>query len=45
MLRCGECCALFRRLFLTRLRALHDDGKLAFFGGLTHLAEPCLVFT
>lgn len=31
--------ALFRRLFLTRLRALHDAGKLAFFGGLTHLAE------
>src|SRR3546814_19882815 len=31
--------ALFRRLFLTRLRALHDDGKLAFFGSLTHLAE------
>jgi hypothetical protein len=31
--------ALFRRLFLTRLRTLHDDGKLAFFGSLTHLAE------
>ena len=31
--------ALFRRLFLSRLRALHDDGKLAFFGGLTHLAD------
>src|SRR3546814_3509067 len=31
--------ALFCRLFLTRLRALHDDGKLAFFGSLTHLAE------
>ena len=31
--------ALFRRLFLTRLRALHDAGKLAFFGSLTHLAE------
>jgi hypothetical protein len=30
--------ALFRRLFLTRLRALHDAGKLAF-GSLTHLAE------
>lgn len=31
--------ALFRRPFLTRLRALHDAGKLAFFGSLTHLAE------
>ena len=31
--------ALFRRLFLTRLRALHDAGKLAFFGSLTHLAD------
>ena len=31
--------ALFRRLFLSRLRALHDDGKLAFFGSLTHLGE------
>jgi hypothetical protein len=31
--------ALFRRLFLTRLRALHDRGQLAFFGSLAHLAE------
>ena len=31
--------ALFRRLFLTRLRALHDRGQLAFFGRLTHLSE------
>lgn len=31
--------ALFRHLFLTRLRALHDDGKLAFFGSLTQLAQ------
>ena len=31
--------ALFRRLFLTRLRALHDAGRLGFFGSLTHLAE------
>ncbi|KTE03763.1 transposase [Sphingopyxis sp. H038] len=31
--------ALFRRLFLTRLRALHDAGKLAFFGSLAPLAE------
>ena len=31
--------ALFRRLFLTRLRALHDRGQLALFGSLTHLAE------
>jgi len=31
--------ALFRRLFLTRLLALHDAGRLAFFGGMTHLAE------
>ena len=31
--------ALFRRLFLTRLRALHDAGRLAFFGSLTHLGE------
>jgi len=30
---------LFRRLFLTRLIALHDAGKLAFFGTLAHLAE------
>lgn len=31
--------ALFRRLFLTRLLALHDAGRLAFFGQLAHLAE------
>jgi hypothetical protein len=31
--------ALFRRLFLTRLLALHDGGQLAFFGSMTHLAE------
>jgi hypothetical protein len=31
--------ALFRRLFLTRLRALHDRGQLAFFGSMTQLAE------
>lgn len=31
--------ALFRRLFLTRLLALHDAGRLAFFGGMAHLAE------
>ena len=31
--------ALFRRLFLTRLRALHDGGKLAFFGAMAHLAD------
>jgi hypothetical protein len=31
--------ALFRRLFLTRLRALYDAGRLGFFGGMAHLAE------
>ena len=31
--------ALFRRLFLTRLLALHDDGRLTFFGRIAHLAE------
>ncbi len=31
--------ALFRRLFLTRLIALHDTGRLAFFGTMAHLAE------
>jgi hypothetical protein len=31
--------ALFRRLFLTRLLALRDAGRLTFFGKLTHLAE------
>jgi hypothetical protein len=30
--------ALFRRLFLTRLLALFDAGKLAFFGAQAHLA-------
>ena len=30
---------LFRRLFLTRLMALHDAGRLAFFGAAAHLAE------
>jgi hypothetical protein len=29
---------LFRRLFLTRLVALHDAGRLAFFGSMAHLA-------
>lgn len=31
--------ALFRRLFLTRLMALHDAGRLAFFGKLSELAD------
>jgi hypothetical protein len=30
---------LFRRLFLTRLIALHDAGRLTFFGTLAHLAD------
>jgi len=30
---------LFRRLFLTRLVALHDAGRLAFFGSIAHLAD------
>jgi Putative transposase/Transposase zinc-binding domain len=30
---------LFRRLFLTRLIALHDAGQLAFFGTMAHLAD------
>jgi hypothetical protein len=30
---------LFRRLFLTRLMALHDAGRLAFYGNLAHLAD------
>jgi hypothetical protein len=30
---------LFRRLFLTRLIALHDAGRLAFFGSLAQLAD------
>ena len=29
---------LFRRLFLTRLIALHDAGRLAFFGSMAHLS-------
>ncbi len=31
--------ALFQRLFLTRLLAFYDTGKLAFFGSIAHLAE------
>ena len=31
--------ALFRRLFLTRLMALHDAGRLAFFGKLAGLTD------
>lgn len=31
--------ALFRRLFLTRLMALHDAGQLAFFGELAQLTD------
>ena len=31
--------ALFRRLFLTRLMALHHAGRLAFFGTMAHLAD------
>jgi len=31
--------ALFRRLFLTRLLQLHDQGRLAFFGSMAHLAD------
>ena len=30
---------LFRRLFLTRLNALNDAGRLAFFGSIAHLAD------
>src|SRR3977135_2477420 len=30
---------LFRRLFLNRLIALHDAGRLAFFGTMAHLAD------
>ncbi len=32
---------LFRRLFLTRLIALHDAGQLAFFGSMAPLADRC----
>jgi hypothetical protein len=31
---------LFRRLFLTKLAALHSDGQLRFFGDHNHLADP-----
>ena len=31
--------ALFRRLFLARLMALHSAGRLGFFGTIAHLAE------
>jgi hypothetical protein len=31
--------ALFRRLFLARLMALHKGGRLAFFGTMAHLAD------
>ena len=31
---------LFRRLFLTRLIALHDAGRLAFFGNLAPTRRP-----
>ncbi|PAQ11116.1 IS91 family transposase [Mesorhizobium temperatum] len=34
---------LFRRLFLTRLIALHDAGQLAFFGTLAPLIEPAFL--
>ena len=30
---------LFRRLFLTRLVALHEAGRLAFYGSIAHLAD------
>jgi hypothetical protein len=30
---------LFRRLFLTRLLALYDAGKLSFYGGMAHLSD------
>jgi len=30
---------LFRRLFLTRLVALHEAGRLAFFGSIAHLTD------
>jgi hypothetical protein len=30
---------LFRRLFLTRLVALHDAGRLSFFGSMAHLTD------
>ena len=30
---------LFRRLFLTRLTALHEAGRLGFYGSLAHLAD------
>ena len=30
---------LFRRLFLTRLMALHQAGRLGFYGNLAHLTD------
>ena len=30
---------LFRRLFLTRLTALHETGRLAFYGSIAHLVD------
>lgn len=30
---------LFQRLFLTRLQALHDAGRLGFFGSIAHLTD------
>ena len=33
--------SLFRRLFLTRLMALHQSNKLAFFGHLAYLTDRC----
>lgn len=30
---------LFRRLFLTRLMALHETGRLAFYGSMAHLTD------
>jgi Putative transposase/Transposase zinc-binding domain len=32
--------ALFRRLFVTRLIALHEAGRLSFFGAMAHLDDP-----
>ena len=33
--------ALFRRLFVTRLIALHAAGRLSFFGAIAHLDDRC----
>ncbi|MDI7865101.1 hypothetical protein MRS76_24610 [Rhizobiaceae bacterium n13] len=30
---------LFRRLFLTRLLARHDSGRLTFFGSMAHFID------